>query len=180
MIGCLKTKAFLTQRNVPCVTICALCGATLESDEHLFLQCLYSLDVWSVLFQKLCLTPQPCNSPIEMIESILSRVNQNDKAMITLGKLIFPAVDWNVWQERNSCIFRGKNMDWRYVAYRTQAQIWSRILFLGLHLRDHVSCHWDLPPSRIKQVRNVVHAPSNMWRLTIAWLAPMIMGVLLS
>ena len=36
---------------------------------------------------------------------------------------------------------------------------------------------WDLPPDHIKQVRIVVHAPPNMWRLTIALLAPMIMGI---
>eukprot|EP00268_Persea_americana_P007039 TRINITY_DN12589_c0_g1_i1.p1 TRINITY_DN12589_c0_g1~~TRINITY_DN12589_c0_g1_i1.p1 ORF type:complete len:141 (-),score=13.26 TRINITY_DN12589_c0_g1_i1:829-1251(-) len=108
MIGCLKTKAFLTQRNVPCVTICALCGATLESDEHLFLQCLYSLDVWSVLFQKLCLTPQPCNSPIEMIESIASRIDPNHKDLDILGTLVFPAYVWQIWQERHFRIFKGK------------------------------------------------------------------------
>lgn len=97
-----------------------------------------------------------CASSTEMIESILLQVNQNVKAMITLGKLIFQAVAWDVWQERNLCIFSGKNMDWRCVAYQTHDQILSSILFLSLHLPDHVSCHWYLPPNRMKHVRIVV------------------------
>lgn len=86
--GKLKTKDFLLQRNVDCNSCCVLCDCTWESGSHLMLQCSYSQTVWSLLLAKLNLSSFVCNSPIELLESILLRIDQRHKGIQTVGKLI--------------------------------------------------------------------------------------------
>ena len=72
------------------------------------------------MFRFVNLQPIAYVSPVEMAESIVLRMSPNDKSLTTLGKLIFQAIAWNVLQERNLCIFCGKNMEWRSVAFCIQ------------------------------------------------------------
>ena len=61
------------------------------------------------MFRLVNLQPMACASLVEMVEPIVLNVNPNDKALITLGKLILSAITWNVWRDRNSLIFRIQN-----------------------------------------------------------------------
>ena len=84
----LKKKDFILQQNVQCDSFYSLCLATWESIEHIFPYCPFTNNVWRFTLRLFNLQPITCVLPIEMVEPILLRVNQNDKAMITLGKLI--------------------------------------------------------------------------------------------
>ena len=89
LLGCLKTKAFLLQWNIQCDSNCALCVATWVSGEHLTIHCPFSMHIWRVLLQKLCLTSVACNNYIEKIESITLRIDQNHRDLQILVRLFF-------------------------------------------------------------------------------------------
>ena len=97
--------------------------------------------------QKLCLQLIPVSSPIEMIESIIHRLDQKNDIQL-LGKIIFPAMVWNVWQERNGRIFQQTNLNVATVEREFPTQVHSRIVYLGIQLPDDIGSHWDLPPDR--------------------------------
>lgn len=66
------------------------------------------------------------------------------------------------------------------MAFCIQNQIQSQILFLGLNLSNHISCHWGLPPNHIWHLSTVYRPLPLMWTITIARLTPIVMGILWS
>ena len=120
--------------------------------------------------------PIPVSSPIEMIESIIHRLDQKEDFQV-LGKLIFPAFAWNVRQERNSRIFKNKSLPMAIVERRIQSQIRSRIVFLGLKLPENIDSNWDLPPDREARVPIAVSPLPSIWLLSIAKSSSWIIGI---
>lgn len=101
--GCITTKDFLLQRNVDWDSVRSLC--TWESALLLFSQCPFSKNIWASLIQKLFLPVVPCDSPFDMLLSIIHGLDPQSKDLQCLGKLILPTYAWHVWKERNSTIF---------------------------------------------------------------------------
>ena len=87
----LKTKEFLLQRNVPCDSHCALCDATWESDLHLMIQCPFSKSVQTSILTKLNLTPLDCENPVQLMQSVVLRLDQVKKDIQIVGKLVLNA-----------------------------------------------------------------------------------------
>ncbi|EOA33837.1 hypothetical protein CARUB_v10021318mg, partial [Capsella rubella] len=81
--------------NVP--SECLLCTSSAESRLHLFFECAYSHEVWSSFFT------HPSLSPPAMFEDIVAWVRSSrSKKLRTICKLIFQAVVYGLWRERNS------------------------------------------------------------------------------
>lgn len=69
---------------------------TWETASHLMIHCPFSRHIWQALLIKLNLMPASCNDVYELLESIISRIDQQSEGAITLGKLLFNAYVWNV------------------------------------------------------------------------------------
>ena len=159
------------QRNINCDTHCVLCDETWESSNHLFPHCPFVILIWQSMLRKLCLQLIPVPSPIQMIKTIIHRLDQKSDIQL-LGELIFPTVVWNVWHERNGRIFQQTNLNVATVQRRIQYHVRSRIVHLGIQLPDDIGSRWDLPVDRpIKKPLVVISLPNN-WPITIAKLSP--------
>lgn len=147
----LKTKDFLLQRNVACDSCCVLCNCTWETAIHLMTQCPYSQEVWKSLLAKLNLEPISCATQFELLDSIILPLDQRERGLQTLGKLLFNAFIWHIWAERNGRIFNGKTHSSKAVVQKVIQTVRSRFLYLGLTLPNDIDHHWNIPP-RIQEL----------------------------
>lgn len=87
--------------NVP--SECLLCAGSEESRQHLFFDCAYSFEVWSFFCSHLHL------SPPTLFEECLSWLKDPtpDANVLLIVRLIFQAVIYVVWKERNSRLHTG-------------------------------------------------------------------------
>lgn len=145
--GRLKTKDFLLQKNVDCDTCCVLCDCTWETTSHLMIHCPFSRDIWKALLLKLNLMPASCNDVYELLDSIISRIDQQSEGAITLSKLLFNAYVWNIWAERNCRIFRAKAHSIETVVHRISQVITTHLLYLSISLPTNIQCHQNVPPN---------------------------------
>ncbi|VVA99920.1 unnamed protein product [Arabis nemorensis] len=76
---------------------CLLCASASESRGHLFFNCSYSNEVWTAFFN------HPELSPPVLFEDIVSWVQSStrNKKLKSIVKLIFHAVVYYIWKERN-------------------------------------------------------------------------------
>lgn len=82
--------------NVPAG--CLLCDSGEENCSHMFFECTYSSEVWSSFFTHRDLSPPVLFEDIVVWVSSPSRI----KKLISICKLIFQAVVYGLWRERNS------------------------------------------------------------------------------
>ncbi|KAL0749205.1 hypothetical protein Bca101_031208 [Brassica carinata] len=82
---------------------CLLCGSSLESQNHLFFDCSFSRDVWSAFFTHRSL------SPPFLIADIIQwvRVSSPNAKLKIICHIIFQAVLYFLWRERNSRLHSG-------------------------------------------------------------------------
>ena len=87
--------------NVP--PECLLCTGSEESRQHLFFDCAYSSEVWSFFCSRLHL------SPPTLFEECLRWLKDPtpDDNVLLIVRLIFQAVIYVVWKERNSRLHTG-------------------------------------------------------------------------
>jgi len=163
--GRLKTKDFLLQRNVDCDTCCVLCDCTWETSLHLMLHCPYAQAIWGVLLSKLNLFPISCSIAQELLDSMVSRSDQNRNDSLILAKLLFNAYVWHVWAERNARIFRKVTLPYVSVVQRIIQMVTTKILYLELILPNDIQCHWIVPVHTPVMVANLVTERPSGWRL---------------
>jgi hypothetical protein len=91
---------------------CPLCLEASETINHLFLECNFSLQLWSLIY-----LPLPNISPLpDNWTTLLTHWKQrysgsfkNKKGFTLLWKQIPKFVTWEIWVARNQAIFRGKS-----------------------------------------------------------------------
>lgn len=71
-----------------------------ESQDHLFLECPYSLQVWSSLVHMVHTQLVQYDSIVHLMESMLQGVDLQSSGIATLCKLIFEPFIWHIWRER--------------------------------------------------------------------------------
>ncbi|KAJ0575244.1 putative RNA-directed DNA polymerase [Helianthus annuus] len=92
--------------NIPSV-LCALCGSTSESVDHLLISCQYAQLVWTAisLWVKIPL-PRYLLSLVELLEHIESYCSSKEKKKALY--LVAAATCWTLWRIRNNLIFNQK------------------------------------------------------------------------
>lgn len=63
------------------------------------------------------------------------------------NKLCFTAFIWNVWKERNFCIFRSSSHPWQSTLHNILQQVRARAIYLNLDVSVSYAETWDLPPT---------------------------------
>lgn len=96
--GRLSTRDRLRSWGMNVPSDCLLCASADENQSHLFLQCAYSSEVWSSFFT------HPDLSPPALFEDLVVWVRSpfRIKKLGSICKIIFQAVVYGLWRERNS------------------------------------------------------------------------------
>ncbi|XP_018461220.1 uncharacterized protein LOC108832226 [Raphanus sativus] len=97
----LPTRARLAGWGMQISPLCAFCSNAMETRDHLFLSCAYSLDVWSEVFAR-C---NPPTSPFTSWAELLSWIRQpRSKSLSLLRKLVAQTMVFQLWKQRNNMI----------------------------------------------------------------------------
>lgn len=102
---------------------CELCKSSEESRAHLFLECRYTKPIWRYFWD--------CAGAIPYFDGdLVSMLKQKGSIGLSrLGKLnwpmLFHAITWVVWFERNRQCFEGKEMNSMQVINKVKHLIWS-------------------------------------------------------
>ena len=102
--GKLLTKHFLKGLGIIQEDTFVFCMESSETIEHLFFQCPYSAYLWKLSKLKLDLKNARGTSLMEEANNIDIKFKQKNNTS-TLAKLVFAAVVWHIWKERNDRIF---------------------------------------------------------------------------
>lgn len=98
------TMKNLRRRGTSITNRCYLCKEENESIVHLFLECTYTLKVWSYIWNKFWLV-WVMNKDMEQFVDNWSCPFYHPHRRV-LWNLLPPHVCWGVWKERNNWVFR--------------------------------------------------------------------------
>ena len=97
----LPTRSRLAAWGLAIATDCPFCSRSIETRDHLFLRCEYSLDVWRDVFVR---CHPPASSFMEWSE-LLSWIRTAGTAKLKLmRKLATQTIIFHLWKQRNNLI----------------------------------------------------------------------------
>lgn len=111
---------------------CLLCGHAVETTLHLYFDCHFSSTVWRVMLSNLRL---PFPTRLAEIVPWLISSPMHKKIKIIL-KLVFQAVVYFIWRERNSCLHPGPHKPPSLIVKEIQLQVRAKLLGLD---RDRIT-----------------------------------------
>ncbi|KAJ9553566.1 LOW QUALITY PROTEIN: hypothetical protein OSB04_017611 [Centaurea solstitialis] len=106
-------------KEVPPDLKCSLCKLVMDSHEHLFFQCPFSLQVWQKVCAGLQWTMMPNTWDAIMIT--ISDVTTQPKQLI--HKLALSAMVYAIWRERNRRIFTEERLNAQHIAVQVLSTI---------------------------------------------------------
>ncbi|XP_078174442.1 uncharacterized protein LOC144568087 [Carex rostrata] len=124
------TRERLQTRHINCEDHCVMCDMdTLETSHHLFFQCVNAREVWACVGDVM----QEEASVQETWEASMDRYGSKQGNQRQIWIVLFMAVLWSIWRQRNEVIFRGTKLPVRLVANRAkeEAQLWQRFCKRG-------------------------------------------------
>jgi hypothetical protein len=115
MLNKVLTADALLRRQWENEYFCPLCRRNLETPTHLFTECTYTIEIWTIMAARLNLNAiQPCKwigKDMTIQEWFTTIVGKHPKSE---RKEIFPAANlicWELWKEQNRRIFDKKEQD---------------------------------------------------------------------
>ncbi|KAK3229362.1 hypothetical protein Dsin_001243 [Dipteronia sinensis] len=110
LLDWLPTEDRLCRFGFQLASRCSVCGASLESVDHLFLKCPLATALWEAVFSAFQrrVSAYTWGSFFRQVMS----VSFSDQIRV-LWRAVIHAVVWNVWYSRNQWIFEGKSVDFR-------------------------------------------------------------------
>ncbi|XP_024640753.1 uncharacterized protein [Medicago truncatula] len=148
----LPVRSELINRGIRCSLLCPRCDSTIETINHLFLNCEHTRREWfgsqlGINFQNENLT--------DFIDWLISFILNNDKStIITMAALLY-----SVWHARNQLVFKNKDIHGEVVIQRAKNSILSYKNVQQADL-DHLnnidstrSMHRAQVPTKVKWVR---------------------------
>ncbi|GKA93904.1 zinc knuckle CX2CX4HX4C containing protein [Tanacetum coccineum] len=151
----LKTQDKLRQWDVSSNTNlnllqCPLCGTQPDSHDHLFFECMYSLQVWDHLKRLTGIPNIP--SGLDAIVDFLSPMAKMCSTRSVISKLVFAASCYFIWQERNNMLFMKKHRSQDQVIDVIKSTVRLKLLscrFKSTKYVQMLSHLWELPTSSI-------------------------------
>ncbi|CAN1732046.1 hypothetical protein LINPERHAP1_LOCUS1453, partial [Linum perenne] len=111
----------LQRKGLSLANRCALCNSNLESVEHLFLDCEFASQIWTLISSKLSIHG-PFSYSIEGFIEGWKGLNCL-LSFSSVMKVLLHAVFWFIWKERNDRIFR----DLVNLPIHTFRSIWFKV-----------------------------------------------------
>ncbi|XP_021980231.1 uncharacterized protein LOC110876367 [Helianthus annuus] len=107
-INRLPTKTELLKRGVPVPNVvCALCNSDEETTLHLYTGCFYATEIWSGIQDWCRLAPIFALEVSDLIKMVDLITTTKQSRYILRGIII--TTMWELWNERNNRIFKGKS-----------------------------------------------------------------------
>ncbi|XP_071699019.1 uncharacterized protein [Rutidosis leptorrhynchoides] len=131
----LPTQDMLSKWNVCTSYSCPLCDEMPDSVEHLFFECSYSRNVWETMKSLLLFKGLPYR--ISFIVEVMGKYPFQKKIWSVITRIVIAATVYNIWQERNTRIFKGIKRNGQVLS--VQIQEFVRIKLLTLKVKDSKS-----------------------------------------
>ncbi|XP_071689250.1 uncharacterized protein [Rutidosis leptorrhynchoides] len=107
---------------------CELCGKCEDSIKHLFFECDFSRSVWFKMKRKLLFRGLP--GDIQEIINILARYPFRSQIWDVINRITLAATAYQLWQERNCRVFKGKRRNEREVLKLIEVGIMMKLAAL--------------------------------------------------
>ena len=132
---------------MPQGTMCLLCNSQLETHDHLFFECLYSHQLWSIM----SLTGE-FTTPSTQWGNLVSWLSSNWKGktlLVKSWKLCLSITIYHLWRERNSRFHSQRSMDVQEKAVVIAEEVRLKLSSLR-NIQDHpqnraIQIAWRLP-----------------------------------
>nr|GEU42709.1 reverse transcriptase zinc-binding domain-containing protein [Tanacetum cinerariifolium] len=149
----LKTQDVLSSWEVSgdLAIVCPLCETQPDSHEHLFFDCPFSQQVWSRVKRVTGLLRS--GSSLDSIISILLPIAKRKSSKSCIGKLVFAAAAYYVWQERNFRLFKNSKSSIQEVVDCIMSSVRLKLLSCRFKKSKDVVMFawlWELPMSMLK------------------------------
>ena len=126
--------------------LCPLCESTPDSHNHLFFECSYATQVWSVVRDKARFPVVSCRWDDIVSEVLLFSHKNSIKSVVT--KLVLAASVYYIWRERNSRLFAHKKRKPDQLAASIIHTIRLKLFtfrFKKSRRLDELRIAWDIP-----------------------------------
>jgi hypothetical protein len=111
------TAQNLLRRHWPCNWTCFLCGCAFEDTNHLFSDCVFVRQVWSLICQFQNLASIGTNLALDVSTWWYVTKLAGSKKEVQLVRRTLLTTWWNIWLERNRRIFQNSSCSEIEVAY---------------------------------------------------------------
>ncbi|CAN1798982.1 hypothetical protein LINPERHAP1_LOCUS21951 [Linum perenne] len=127
----------LVRRGFQFPNRCIMCESEAESIRHLFFECSFSSQVWSLLSSRLSIFGP---LPRSLLGILAAWKGWNwDRDFEACGRVLLHGVCWFIWLERNARMFRDECSSWEKVAIRIGRTIGEWCVSAGLLATPHRS-----------------------------------------
>lgn len=150
IIDGLKTRVLLATRNIQCDLSWVLLNSSQGGLAHLFIECNFNMQIWNFTAVKFDLAVNFYSLIVENIPWLAASCDQAKKDNMTLAKLCYPAIMWNIWQEGCNRMFGNSRKPLQCILEDIASQIRCRAIFLNLDVSPALAASWNLPPPSIK------------------------------
>ncbi|GKD58279.1 reverse transcriptase domain, reverse transcriptase zinc-binding domain protein [Tanacetum coccineum] len=149
----LKTQDTLKQWDVGSNTDlnllrCPLCDTQPDSHDHLFFECVFSLQVWKQLISFICMPNVPVS--LSLIADFFNPLANKRTARSVIVKLVLAASCYFIWQERNNRLFSKQKRSKDQVIEAIKSIVRLKLLSCKFKKTKNVQMYlhlWKLPNS---------------------------------
>ncbi|XP_074305632.1 uncharacterized protein LOC141640852 [Silene latifolia] len=127
-MGCsnkLPTGDNLKSRGMIMANRCVLCEAAEEDVHHLFFDCSYSLQVWTVVRGRMCIL-DPDSNLVHLLKWLRERNTGRARDKVKT-RVAFVCTLYTIWKERNKRIFKGQSTSAHTLSSRICYDITTRM-----------------------------------------------------
>ncbi|XP_071713497.1 uncharacterized protein [Rutidosis leptorrhynchoides] len=133
-----RDEDMLERWDVPCGSVCSLCNLVQESHNHLLIGCSYAKSIWRWFRGKAGLDgiidriEYGNDHWIDVINAMAGTVC-NKGIWSIIRRLVFAAVIYQLWQERNARTFKNESSSYEVIAKRIYEVV--RLRLMGLQVK---------------------------------------------
>ncbi|XP_043717559.1 uncharacterized protein LOC122665471 [Telopea speciosissima] len=172
LVDALPTRDNLLHRGIPVQHSCEFCWAGIESRNHIFFACPFSIDIWRRIFGMCSLHGQ---APMNIFDAAIWVRYAAGRAG-SLGvvlKLAFCATIKHIWFERNFRIFRQKARSKDQIVEAIKGDVRTVVTSGSLSgdpspANSHIASAWNLQVHwaiRMPRPCSWILPPNNLWSL---------------
>ena len=135
---------------------CPLCNNCLDSHDHLFFQCQFSKSVWNE-FQGMKALKQKPHTWKDTISAVVTWY-PNRSIVSIVGKLVFGAMVYYIWQERNKRLFTKEKRNEKALVEIIKDTIRLRLMSLRYHKTNqvvNVCQRWNVQPIFVNKITKI-------------------------